>query len=319
MEALLPRPTSYKSSADLGCRLLSASSSVSSPRRSFFRKKTPVYSVRRPRSTSFPAFSVRCSSSSHGPSSSSSSNAAGGWDDDDCKYMEAHVVDAVSLLPFQGHLFMTLSDGGEVEIDHVNPPKGPLLFRSRNPTIFLRVLSETDLILPIIVGDSAIDMLMNALHGEEKVVRPNQYHIMRDLVGSLDFELRMVRITERINDTYVARIYIGKPGEKEMQSVDARPSDAVNLAVRCKVPIYVHKDIISSDAVRPVVVSCQATDAATISRSGPDLDIPRSGKDLLAEEVTLVKNMLLAVVEERYFDAARWRDELRTFRSERSR
>ncbi|KAI5075247.1 hypothetical protein GOP47_0009323 [Adiantum capillus-veneris] len=318
MEAVLP-PPSCKSSTDLRCHLFSASSSVFSSRRSLLRKKTLVFSVRKHRSTTFTTLSVRCSSSSHGPSSSSSSNAAGGWDDDDCKYLEAHVVDAVSLLPFQGHLFMTLSDGGEVEIDHVNPPKGPLLFRSRNPTIFLRVVSDTDLILPIIVGDTAIDMLMNALHGEEKVVRPNQYHIMRDLVGSLDFEVRMVRITERVNDTYVARIYIGKPGETEMQSVDARPSDAVNLAVRCKVPIFVHKDIILTDAVIPIVAQRQATDVASNSRSGHDLDIPRSGKDLLSEELTLVKNMLLAVVEERYFDAARWRDELRSFRSERSR
>ena len=28
-----------------------------------------------------------------------------------------------------------------------------------------------------------------------------------------------------------------QPGEKEMQSIDARPSDAINLAVRCKVRI----------------------------------------------------------------------------------
>jgi hypothetical protein len=30
-----------------------------------------------------------------------------------------------------------------------------------------------------------------------------------------------------------------QPGEKEMQSVDARPSDAINLAVRCKVSSHV--------------------------------------------------------------------------------
>eukprot|EP00250_Pteridium_aquilinum_P000855 c11030_g1_i1 orf=104-1060(+) len=317
MEALLSHPP-FKSSSDLCCRSFSASPALF-PRRLSLHKKALVYSVRKHRSTRSPAFSVRCSSSSQGPRSSSSSNAAGGWDDDDCKYLEAQVVDAVSLLPSHGHLFMTLSDGGEVEIDHVNPPKGPLLFRSRNPTIFLKIAAETDLILPIVVGDTAIDMLMNALHGEEKVVRPNQYHVMRDLVGSLDFEVRMVRVTERIADTYVARIYIGKPGEKEMQSVDARPSDAVNLAVRCKVPIYVHEDIVSSDAVRPVVIPLQATEMAMNGSAAHSLDLPKSGRDLVAEELTLVKNMLLAVVEERYFDAARWRDELNSFRSERLR
>lgn len=104
-----------------------------------------------------------------------------------------------------------------------------------------------------------------------------------------------------------------------MQSVDARPSDAVNLAVRCKVPIYVHKDIVSTDAVRPVVVPPQETEVATNGSIAHNMDVPKGGRDLVAEELTLVKNMLLAVVEERYFDAARWRDELKSFRSERLR
>ncbi|KAI5059386.1 hypothetical protein GOP47_0025705 [Adiantum capillus-veneris] len=320
MDSLLSSSSSScQPSLDFSCgRRFCALSASSSGRNLLFPGRTNSFSFSLPshRSARFPCIRC-CSSSQDSSSSSSSSNAAGGWDNDDCNYLEAQVVDAVSLLPSQGHLYMTLSDGGEVEVDHVKPPKRPLLFRSRNPSIFLKIVSEPDLILPIIVRDSAIDMLMSALHGEEKVLRPNQYHIMRDLVGNLDFEVRMVRITERINDTYISRIYVGKPGHKEMQSVDARPSDAVNLAVRCKAPIYVHKDLVASDAVKPVVVSSQATDMAINSNSGDNLDIPSDGEDLVAEEMTLVKSMHLAIVEERYADAARWRDELNSFRSKR--
>lgn len=265
---------------------------------------------------------VRCSSSngpsSNGPRSSSSSTRR--WDDEDSKYLEANVVEAVSLLPSQGHLFMTLANGGEVEIDHVKPPKGRLLYRSRNPTIFLKIICETDLLLPIIVGDVAIGMLMKAIHGEETTVRPNQYHLMRDLVGSLNFEVRMVRVTERVADTYLARIFIGRPDEEELQSVDARPSDAINLAVRCKVPIYVNKDIVYTDAVKPVYAATQvAADLTNLSGHVSALDRPENGHDPIAEEITLVKNMLVAVVEERYNDAARWRDELNSLRAQRRR
>ncbi|MCO5615007.1 hypothetical protein L7F22_069295 [Adiantum nelumboides] len=321
MEALLS-PSSCQSSLDPSCgpRFCALSSASCSGRNLLFPRGISFsLSLPAPRSARFPY--IRCCSgsqdSSSSSSSSSSSNAAGGWDDDDCNYLEAQVVDAVSLLPSQGHLYMTLLDGGEVEVDHVKPSQRPLLFRSRNPSIFLKIMSEPDLIVPIVVRESAIDMLMSALHGKEKVLRPNQYHIMKDLVGNLDFEVRMVRITERINDTYISRIYVGKPGHKKMHSVDARPSDAVNLAVRCKVSIYMQKDLVASDAVKPVVISSQTTDMATNSNCGENLDIPSGGEDLIAEEVTLVKSMHLAIVEERYSDAARWRDELNRFRSKR--
>lgn len=252
----------------------------------------------------------------------SRSSKAWRWDHEDSKYLEAQVVEAVSLLPSQGHLFMTLANGGEVEIDYVNPPKGRLLYRSRNPTIFLKILCEAELLLPIIVGDVAVGMLMKALRGDESLVkemRPNQYQLMRDLVDSLNFEVRMVRVTQRVADTYLARIFIGRPGEQEMQSVDARPSDAVNLAVRCKVPIYVNKDIVYSDSVKPVYASTQTAKPTRKYNHLSALDRPQNGRDPVAEEMNLLKNMLLAVVEERYTDAARWRDELKSLRARRRR
>ncbi|KAH7428819.1 hypothetical protein KP509_09G019300 [Ceratopteris richardii] len=262
--------------------------------------------------------SIRCSSNS----SANRNNGYGGaynsdWrsEDDSFQYLEAEVVEAVSLLPSHGHLFMTLANGGEVEVNHVNPPKGRLLYRTRNPTIFLKIIAESELILPIIVGDIAVGMLMKALHGDEGVVRPNQYHLMREMVSSLNFEVRMVRVTERVADTYLSRIFIAKPGEDAMMSVDARPSDAINLAVRCKVPIFVNKDIVYADAVRPVQVAAQGT-AVMLKHGTLTLDCPEDGPDLVAEEITLVKNMLIAVVEERYNDAAHWRNSLNEHRAQ---
>eukprot|EP00249_Psilotum_nudum_P021193 c28014_g1_i1 orf=536-1573(+) len=258
-------------------------------------------------------------SSSKGPSSSSNNTYR--WDEDDEQYVEAHVLEAVSLLPSHGQLFMTLANGGQIEVDHVHPAKGRLLYRSRNPTIFLKIHDESDLLLPIVVGEVAITMLMRALHGDEKAGRPNHYHLMRDLVVALNHEVRMIRITERVIDTYYARIFLGKPGEEEMQSVDARPSDAINLAVRCMVPIYVNRAIVAADAVRPVYTTVRSsgrlTDSILRTGSSSSLDFPESGPDPMAEEITLMKNMLLAVVEERYTDAARWRDDLNKLRASR--
>ncbi|KAJ7299078.1 hypothetical protein O6H91_Y308600 [Diphasiastrum complanatum] len=231
---------------------------------------------------------------------------------DNADYALAHVVDAVSMVPLQGQLFMTLANGREVEVDHINPAKGRLLYRSRNPTIFLKIAQE-ELILPIVVGEIAVAMLIRALHDDDNWGRPNHYQLLRDVFGTLNYEVRMVRVTERVVDTYYARIYFSKEGDHELHSVDSRPSDAINLAVRCKVPIYVNKKIVDADAVRPVYASNWAEHSKNCQKSS-SLDSPDGEPDPIAEEITLLRDMLVAVVEERYRDAARCRDQLNKLR-----
>jgi hypothetical protein len=56
------------------------------------------------------------------------------------------------MVPSHGQLFMTLNDGREVEVMHVNPSKGHLLYKGSTPTIFLKMANDSDLMLPIVVG-----------------------------------------------------------------------------------------------------------------------------------------------------------------------
>lgn len=236
------------------------------------------------------------------------------------EYLEAQVMDAVSMVPFHGKLLMTLGNGREMEVDHINPAKGRLLYKSSTPTIFLKVTDGSNLMLPIVVGEAAVSMLMRALHDDEHVGRPNYYALMRDMVETLRYEPRMVRITDRVVDTYYARIYMGKPGEDDIVSVDARPSDAINYAVRCKIPIYVNSSIIKADAVRPV------TEVELTKRI--ELYLPRKRNlilrepfssyqpDVFQDEMAMVVCMLVAAQQERYADAIRWRDELARLRAD---
>lgn len=252
-------------------------------------------------------------------SSSGGNNHVEGGGNGTSEYLEAQVMDAVSMVPFHGKLLMTLGNGKEMEVDHINPAKGRLLYKSSTPTIFLKVTDGSNLMLPIVVGEAAVNMLMRALHDDENVGRPNYYVLMRDMVETLHYEPRMVRITDRVVDTYYARIYVGKPGEEELVSVDARPSDAINLAVRCKIPIYVNSSIIKADAVRPV------TEVELTRRV--ELGLPRKRSpfhgesfayepDVFQDEMAMVVCMLVAAQQERYADACRWRDELRRLRAD---
>ncbi|PIA56736.1 hypothetical protein AQUCO_00700827v1 [Aquilegia coerulea] len=123
------------------------------------------------------------------------------------------------------------------------------LRRFQSATIFLKIACDGDLMLPIIVGEFAIEKLIDTLTGVDDGVCPNQFQFVKDVVDRLGYEVRMVRITDRIVNTYYARIFFSKPGEKALLTVDARPSDAINVAKRCKVPIYVNKEIVLKDAI----------------------------------------------------------------------
>ncbi|XP_068646209.1 bifunctional nuclease 1 [Aristolochia californica] len=192
-----------------------------------------------------------------------------------------------------------------------------LLRRFRSPTIFLKVSCDGDMLLPIIVGDSAVEKLIEVLPEEESEECPGQFQFLKNLVGSLGYEVKKVQITHRVINTYFARIFLGKAGEKTMVSLDARPSDAINVAKRCKAPIYVSKEIVLADAIRLVYGKWRGHGVKSIY--DVTLDSAPEGPDSLVEELNLLKKMNLAVLEERYIDAAICRDELNKLRMSRQK
>ncbi|KAH9662515.1 BFN domain-containing protein [Citrus sinensis] len=167
---------------------------------------------------------------------------------------------------------------------------GPeFLRRFQSPTIFLKISCDGDFLLPIIVGEFAVDKLLYALledGGDEVGDCPDQFQFVKNVVEKLGYE----------------------PGKNEIISVDVRPSDAINVANRCEAPIYVSKHIVLKDAIRIGYGMGRAHRAkATYDVS---LDSAAEGPDSVTEEFDLVKNMDIAVREERYNDAAKFRDKL---------
>ncbi|KAH1266815.1 Bifunctional nuclease 2 [Glycine max] len=171
------------------------------------------------------------------------------------------------------------------------------LQRFKNPTIFLRISCDGDYILPIVVGQIAIEKLMDAESEHESVECPDQYQFVENLVGRLDHEVIMVRITERVVSTYFARLYLSQPGKTDLISVDARPSDAINVANRCKMLSELVMEWAECVIKRLFMMYC-LTD----------------GPDLVAQELSMMHNMRIAIKQERFKDAAIWRDKLANLR-----
>jgi bifunctional DNase/RNase len=78
--------------------------------------------------------------------------------------------------------------------------------------------------------------------------RPMTYQFVAALVQALGGRVRQVRIDRVVEETYLATVEVeGPPG---MQSVDARPSDALNLAALVQAPIFVAPEVLQEAEAR---------------------------------------------------------------------
>jgi bifunctional DNase/RNase len=67
--------------------------------------------------------------------------------------------------------------------------------------------------------------------------RPLTHDLFLTLFGRLNVQLTRVVITDLRDDVYYATVQVAAPGTSF--TLDARPSDAIALAVRAKVPVLV--------------------------------------------------------------------------------
>ena len=108
------------------------------------------------------------------------------------------------------------------------------------PIVVLKDIAS-DLILPIWVGVFEANAI--ALELEKSTTpRPMTHDLLRNLARGLNAEVRRVVVSELREDTFFALIWMEQGGE--VIALDARPSDAIALALRCDCPIYVHREVL---------------------------------------------------------------------------
>lgn len=94
--------------------------------------------------------------------------------------------------------------------------------------------------LPIWIGAFEAEAIAMHLQGV-KVERPMTHDLMVNLLREFSATLKSVEVTDLHDDTFYARLNVVTG--TQVHSVDARPSDAIALAVRVGVPIYVHERV----------------------------------------------------------------------------
>ena len=70
------------------------------------------------------------------------------------------------------------------------------------------------------------------------------HDLTRDLIGHLNAHLERIVITEIKDDTFFAVLWL-RQGEEPL-TIDARPSDAIALALRADCPIFVSEKVMQT-------------------------------------------------------------------------
>jgi bifunctional DNase/RNase len=110
------------------------------------------------------------------------------------------------------------------------------------PMVVLREAQGDGLVLPIWVGVFEANAIQLQLEGIE-TPRPMTHDLLRSVVKGLGAELASVSVTDLRDATFYATLELRRP-DGGMVSLDARPSDAVALALRAGAPIYLEPGVI---------------------------------------------------------------------------
>jgi len=122
---------------------------------------------------------------------------------------------------------------------------------TNTPIVVLKGI-DSETVLPIWVGAFEANAIALEI---EKVVpqRPMTHDLLRNVIVECQLSASSVVITDLLENTFYARIEL-KDKEDEPVMLDARPSDAIALALRLDCPIFVEQKVIdlSASSTQPV-------------------------------------------------------------------
>ena len=178
--------------------------------------------------------------------------------------------------------------------------------------VFLKTDGD-DRVLPIFIGANEAQSIAIA-YNNQVPPRPLTHDLMKNVLGMLDVEVTKVQVTSLSENTFFGRIFFKKEGIEDMD-IDARPSDAIALALRYKAPIHVHRDVFESAAI--VVKEGGESETASVPEieAGPEEAVGRDSGTHMTQVERLKEKLQRALKAEHYEEAARIRDELKRFES----
>ncbi|MBI5464205.1 MAG: bifunctional nuclease family protein [Ignavibacteriales bacterium] len=158
--------------------------------------------------------------------------------------------------------------------------------------------------LPIIIGAFEAQSIALEMEGI-KPPRPLTHDLLKNVIDTLGGALNDVTINDLRDGTFFAQLSM------DNVEVDSRPSDAIALAVRYNVPIFVADKVMDEAAFVPESEDAEAATPppSTTSEKQEKSKTPTTKLDLLQQQLTD------AIAKEDYERAARLRDEIKKLQS----
>ena len=156
--------------------------------------------------------------------------------------------------------------------------------------------------LPIIIGAFEAQAIALEMEGI-KPPRPLTHDLLKILIDNLGANVNEIIINELKDNTFFARIILELSGLTN--EIDARPSDAIALAVRTFAPIFVSESVMSSAAFIP-------SDESDITGfEGTEMETDNKPLSKEAQIATLQDKLREALEAEEFERAAKLRDEIK--------
>lgn len=167
--------------------------------------------------------------------------------------------------------------------------------------------------VPIIIGQPEATAIGYELEGM-KPSRPMTHDLLKAIIEAMNGQLTEVLIHDLHDGTFFASIII----DGATADIDARPSDAIALAVRCKAPIYIYESLMDE-------AGFEAEDEPADEEINPTKEYSREARKNVIEAeaqspVTgLMEELNRAITAENYEQAARLRDEIEKLQKQGNR
>lgn len=160
--------------------------------------------------------------------------------------------------------------------------------------------------LPIIIGQFEAQAIALEMEGI-RPPRPLTHDLMKNIIYNLGSNIVEIVITELRDNTFYAKIVLETSGLTN--DIDARPSDAIALAVRAEVPIYVSELIMQEASFIPTDELEQEKRSKTHYYDSDTEEFTSTDKE--TKIATLQNKLREAIEKEDYERAAKIRDEIK--------
>ena len=161
--------------------------------------------------------------------------------------------------------------------------------------------------LPIIIGAFEAQAIALEIEGI-KPPRPLTHDLLKQITDNLGASVVEVIVDELRENTFYAKIILEVAALS--QEIDARPSDAIALAVRAQAPIYVAESVLQAAAFIP----SEETESETIIPPEKESSKKPLSKD--AKLAALQNKLREAIDGEEYERAAKIRDDIKRLTSD---